>query len=156
MYQKACKSSNEFARHAVDLHVFLIIVELEQPRIPVVIGARRKRRDTRYVHQVKPSLFEQHARLKSQYPGVILLLRIGDFYEAFDDDADTIARVLSLARTTRGDHRMAGFPHMQLDRFLTALVGAGFRVATAEPVFHKPPAGKPEAIPGTPRPEESR
>ena len=41
---------------------------------------------------------------------------------------------------------MAGFPHMQLDRFLTALVGAGFRVATAEPVFESPLPGKPEVI----------
>ena len=93
-----------------------------------------------------PNLFEQHARLKSQYPGVILLLHVGDFYEAFDEDADTIARVLSLAKTTRGQRRMAGFPHMQLDRFLTALVGAGFRVATAEPVLDNPVPGKPAVI----------
>ena len=93
-----------------------------------------------------PDLFEQHARLKSQYPGVILLLRVGDFFESFDDDADTVARVCSLAKTTRGGHRMAGFPHMQLDRFLTALVGAGFRVATVEPVFDGPVPGKPAVI----------
>ena len=93
-----------------------------------------------------PDLFEQHARLQSQYPGVILLLRVGDFYESFDDDADTVARVCSLAKTTRGGHRMAGFPHMQLDRFLTALVGAGFRVATAEPVFDNPAPGKPPIV----------
>ena len=93
-----------------------------------------------------PNLFEQHAKLKSQYPGAILLMRVGDFYEAFDDDADTLARVLSLARTTRGQRRMAGFPHMQLDRFLTALVGAAFRVATAEPVFDEPVPAKPAVI----------
>jgi len=93
-----------------------------------------------------PNLFEQHAKLKTQYPGAILLMRVGDFYEAFDDDADTLARVLSLARTTRGQRRMAGFPHMQLDRFLTALVGAGFRVATAEPVFDEPVPAKPAVI----------
>jgi len=151
-----CKSRKNSARVAVDLRIFRIIVELEQPGIPVVIGARRKRRETGYARQVKPSLFEQHARLKSRYSGVILLLRVGDFYEAFDDDADTIARVLSLTLTTRGDHRMAGFPHMQLDRFLTALVGAGFRVATAEPIFDKPPADKPEVILRTPRAEEAR
>ena len=81
-----------------------------------------KRREQRH-DRLKPDLFDQYARLKSQYPGVILLLRVGDFYEAFDDDADTVARVCSLAKTTRGDHRMAGFPHMHLDRFLTALVG---------------------------------
>ena len=103
---------------------------------------------------MKPDLFEQHARLKSQYPGVILLLRVGDFYEAFDDDADTLARVCALAKTTRAEHRMAGFPHMQLDRFLTALVRAGFRVATAEPVFDKPLPGKPEVVHWNPSAEK--
>ena len=103
---------------------------------------------------MKPDLFEQHAKLKGQYPDVLLLLRVGDFWEAFDDDADTIARVLSLARTTRGQRRMAGFPHMQLDRFLTALVGAGFRVATCEPVFNRPLSGKPEVVRWNPCAEE--
>jgi len=95
---------------------------------------------------LKPDLLDQHARLKSQHPGVVLLLRVGDFYEAFDDDADTLARVCNLSKTTRGDHRMAGFPYMQLDRFLAALVGAGFRVATAEPVIDKPVPGKPAVV----------
>lgn len=104
---------------------------------------------------MKPDLFDQHARLKSQYPGVILLLRVGDFYEAFDDDADTVARICNLAKTTRGAHRMAGFPHMHLDRFLTALVGAGFRVATCEPVIDRPLLGKP-AVVCWPFAEESR
>ena len=104
---------------------------------------------------MKPDLFDQHAKLKSQYPGVILLLRVGDFWEAIDDDADTIARVCNLAKTTRGDHRMAGFPHMHLSRFLTALVGAGFRVATAEPVIDKPLPGKPAIVRWTLR-EEGR
>jgi hypothetical protein len=134
------------AMPAVDLRTIRIIVRLEQPRIPAVIGARHKRRETRYARQVQPSLFEQLARLKSQYPGVILLLRVGDFYEAFDEDADTIARVLSLALTTRGGQHMAGFPHMQLDRFLAAIVGAGFRVATAEPVFDNPVPDKPAVV----------
>lgn len=95
---------------------------------------------------MKPGLFEQYARLKSQYSGVILLLRVGDFYEAFGDDADTLARVCNLAKTTRADHRMAGFPHMHLNRFLTALVKAGFRVATCEPVFDMPLPAKPEVV----------
>jgi DNA mismatch repair protein MutS len=105
---------------------------------------------------VQPSLFEQNARLKSRYPGVILLLRVGDFYEAFDEDADTIARVLSLPLTSRAEHRMAGFPHMQLDRFLTALVRAGFRVATAEPVFDKSLPDNPEIVRWKPQVGEVR
>ena len=105
---------------------------------------------------MKPDLFEQCATLKAQYPGVILLLRVGDFYEAFDDDADTVARVCSLAKTTRGDHRMAGFPHMQLDRFLSALVKAGFRVATCEPLPAHSIPGKPEVVQWPPRAEEGQ
>ena len=104
---------------------------------------------------MKPDLFDQHARLKSQYPSVVLLLRVGNFYEAFDDDADTVARVCNLAKTTRSDHRMAGFPHMHLDRFLTPLVKAGFRVATCEPAIDKPAPGKP-AVVRLPRDEEGR
>jgi DNA mismatch repair ATPase MutS len=61
---------------------------------------------------------------------------------------------LSLATTTRGQRRMAGFPHMHLDRFLTALVRAGFRVATAEPVFDRPLSGKPEVVRWNPCAEE--
>ena len=68
---------------------------------------------------------------------------IGNFYEAFDEDADIVARVLSLAKTTCAEHRVAGFPSMQLDRFLTALVEAGFRVAIAEQVGNSSPPGSP-------------
>ncbi len=88
----------------------------------------------------------EFSKLKAQYPDALLLWRIGDFFEAFDEDADQIARVLSLARTTCGKHRIAGFPAMQLDRFLTALVRAGFRVATAEPIFDEPASGKPAVV----------
>lgn len=106
---------------------------------------------------MKSSLFEQCAALKAQYPGVILLFRVGDFWEAFDEDADFIARVLSLALTAHADHRMAGFPHMHLDRFLPALVRAGFRVATCEPVVDVSLPGKPAVVRiGSPIEEEGR
>jgi DNA mismatch repair protein MutS len=103
---------------------------------------------------LKSDLFEQHARLKGQYPGVLLLLRVGDFYEALDDDADAVARVCNLAKTTRADHRMAGFPHMQLDRFLAVLVKAGFRVATCETLPTQPAPGKPKVVRWPPCAEE--
>lgn len=95
---------------------------------------------------MQSNLFDQYVKLKSQYPGAIFLMRVGDFFEAFDDDADTLARVCNVAKTTRADHRMAGFPHMHVDRFLTALVGAGFRVAICEPVYDKPLPGKPAVV----------
>jgi DNA mismatch repair protein MutS len=106
---------------------------------------------------MKPSLFEQYAAFKAQYPDAILLFRVGDFWEAFDEDADKLVRVLSLACTTRGERRVAGFPHMQLDRFLSALVRAGFRVATAEPVPYKlPPTVSAVVRVGSPIAEEDR
>ena len=98
------------------------------------------------------NLIEQYAKLKSQYTDVLLLMRVGDFWEAIDGDADILARVCRLAKTTRADHRMAGFPHMQLGHFLTALVGAGFRVATCEPVGNSLPGNSPpgNSLPGKP------
>jgi hypothetical protein len=93
---------------------------------------------------------------ENQYSGVNLLLCVGDFYEAFDDDADTVACVCNLAKTTGGDHRMTGFPHMQLDRFLSALVKAGFRMATCEPMSDQPVAGKPAVVQGPPRADEGQ
>ena len=95
---------------------------------------------------MKPDLFDQHTWLKSQYPGFILLLHVGDFYEVFDVDADTVARICNLAKTARGDHRMAGFPHTHLDRFLTALVRAGFQVATCELAIDGPLPGKANVV----------
>jgi DNA mismatch repair protein MutS len=99
---------------------------------------------------VQSDRFQQYARLKSQGPGVILLLHTGDFYEVFDDDADTVARICTLAKTRCAEHRVARFPHTQLARFLTALLKIGFKVATVEPVADKPLPGKPVIIRGIP------
>ena len=99
---------------------------------------------------MKPSLFEHYAALKARYSGVVLLFRVGDFWEAFDEDADTLARVLSLARTSGDERRMAEFPHAHLDRLLLALVKAGFRGATCEPAVETPIPGAPTAIGGGP------
>jgi DNA mismatch repair ATPase MutS len=75
-------------------------------------------------------------------------MRVGDIYEAYDEDADTLALTASIAKTVRAEHRMAGFPHMQLGHFLTVLVGAGYRVATAEQVSDQPVGKQP--LPGKP------
>ena len=82
---------------------------------------------------MKPSRFEHNAGLEAQYLGVILLLRVDDFWKALDEDADTPARVLSFPCPSVGERRTAKFPHTHLDRFLPALVKAGFRVATCAP-----------------------
>jgi DNA mismatch repair protein MutS len=67
-------------------------------------------------------------------------MRVGDYYEAFDEDADSLASVLGITKTMRGEHRMAGFPHHSLESYLSKLVKAGVRVAVADPVKEKPDA----------------
>lgn len=75
---------------------------------------------------------------KSAAPDSLLLFRIGDFYELFNDDAKIAAATLGLSLTTRGrgdeSLPMAGFPYHQLDAYLTKLVSSGHRVAVCDQV----------------------
>ena len=43
----------------------------------------------------------QYLDLKAQHPDAILLYRLGDFYETFDEDARTLARDARVALTSR-------------------------------------------------------
>jgi len=75
--------------------------------------------------------------MKSKHPDAILLFRVGDFYEAYGQDALTIVNILSIALTKKsngasGPIEMAGFPHHALDNFLPKLVRAGKRVAICD------------------------
>ena len=82
----------------------------------------------------------QYLALRAQHPDALLLFRMGDFYEAFDDDAAVLAETLGIALTSRplgkaeGRVPMAGVPHHALERYLEQLVAAGHRVALAEQV----------------------
>lgn len=77
---------------------------------------------------------QQYDQLKAQCPDAILLFRIGDFFEAFDEDAKTVARVLGLPLTSRGVRPMAGFPHHQIQSYTHKLIQAGLRVAVRDQV----------------------
>ena len=72
---------------------------------------------------------------------------MGDFYETFDEDAETAARVLGIVLTSRpmggADDRvpLAGIPYHQLDRYLDQLVAAGLRVAIADQTSLPPSRG---------------
>src|SRR5207253_1707921 len=66
---------------------------------------------------------------------LLLLFRMGDFFELFGDDAETAHRLLGLTLTTRdGTLTMAGFPHHQLETYLHKLLKEGQRVAICEQV----------------------
>ncbi len=84
-------------------------------------------------------LFRQWEALKQQHPDVLVLFRLGDFYEMFGNDAQIGARELGLVLTSRecGPGRripMCGLPHHALQRYLVTLVQKGFRVALADQV----------------------
>lgn len=80
---------------------------------------------------------KQYYKIKQKYPDTILLFRMGDFYETFEDDAIITSKVLGITLTKRahgaaGDVPLAGFPHHALDSYLPKLVRAGYRVAICE------------------------
>ena len=79
----------------------------------------------------------QYLELKAQHPQAILLYRLGDFYETFDEDAHLLARDARVTLTLRNFGRsgrapMAGIPHHALHHYLGRLLAAGHTVAIAE------------------------
>ncbi|MGQ9804942.1 MAG: DNA mismatch repair protein MutS [Chlorobiales bacterium] len=79
----------------------------------------------------------QYEKIKSQYPNVVLLFRVGDFYETFYDDAKEVSNALGIVLTKRSngaaaDVPLAGFPQHALESYVARLVKKGFRVAVCE------------------------
>jgi len=79
----------------------------------------------------------QYAQIKAKYPGALVLFRVGDFYETFNEDAINASKVLDIVLTKRANGKashveLAGFPHHALDNYLPKLVRAGYRVAICD------------------------
>jgi DNA mismatch repair protein MutS len=80
-------------------------------------------------------MMQQYREAKERHPGMLLLFRMGDFFELFGDDADVAARILGLTLTSRDKTiPMAGFPHHALETHLHKLLRAGHRVAVCDQV----------------------
>jgi DNA mismatch repair protein MutS len=82
-------------------------------------------------------LMAQYYRVKEANPDTILLFRVGDFFETFENDAKIASKVLGITLTKRAngaaeDVPLAGFPHHAIDTYLPKLVRAGYRVAVCE------------------------
>jgi DNA mismatch repair protein MutS len=93
-----------------------------------------------------PPLRKQYLDIKRRHPDAVLLFRIGDFYEAFDDDARLIARELDIVLTSKPMGRnvrvpLAGVPHHSLERHLATLISRGHRVAICEQLTSAPVKG---------------
>jgi DNA mismatch repair protein MutS len=81
----------------------------------------------------------QYLQFKNEYPDCILLFRLGDFYETFDDDAETVARELDITLTSRPVSKnqrvpMAGVPHHAVESYIARLIEKGFHVAVCDQV----------------------
>jgi DNA mismatch repair protein MutS len=84
-------------------------------------------------------VMRQYLRVKAEHPDVLLLYRMGDFYELFYDDARRAAALLGITLTQRGQSGgapipMAGVPYHQLDNYLAKLVRLGESAAICEQI----------------------
>ncbi|MDR2723911.1 MAG: DNA mismatch repair protein MutS [Holosporaceae bacterium] len=81
----------------------------------------------------------QYLTFKSQYPGCLLLFRMGDFFELFFEDAKIASSILNIALTHRGKHLnedipMCGIPVAAMDTYVKRLVKYGQKVAICDQI----------------------
>ena len=100
------------------------------------MGKRSKTKEGKTSNAATP-LMRQYYKIKERHPDAVLLFRLGDFYETFEDDARTVSQILGITLTKRSNGKasdvpLAGFPHHALDNYLPKLVRAGLRVAVCE------------------------
>lgn len=88
-------------------------------------------------------IYEQYRALKRARPNVVLLMQVGDFYHAFDCDAQTLAAVTDgHIRTVTADAHRADtccVPAAHIDPAIETLVRQGHTIAVAQPIGTPPP-----------------
>ena len=82
---------------------------------------------------------QQYLEIKREHPNEILFFRLGDFYETFDEDAETASRELEIVLTSRNVAKgarvpMAGIPYHAAENYLARLIEKGYHVAICEQV----------------------
>ena len=82
-------------------------------------------------------MFKQYLEIKKKNQGLILLYRMGDFYETFFEDAIIMSKELNLTLTARdggdlGKIPMAGIPAKSLDMYIPKLVDKNYKMAVCE------------------------
>lgn len=88
------------------------------------------------INKATPML-KQYLEIKKQNQGIILMYRMGDFYEAFFEDATTIAQDLEITLTARdggdlGKIPMAGVPAKALNNYIPKLLEKGHKISICE------------------------
>ncbi len=78
-------------------------------------------------------MMQQYQRLRRSVPeDVLLLFRLGDFYELFFEDAKEASSLLNLALTKRNGVPMCGMPYHAAHNYIAKLIKAGRRVAVCD------------------------
>ena len=89
---------------------------------------------------------QQYLEIKRQHPDAILFFRLGDFYETFDQDAETVSRELDIVLTSRPIGKglrapLAGIPYHAVENYLSRLIEKGYHVAICEQMGDQPVKG---------------
>ncbi|TYB95431.1 MAG: DNA mismatch repair protein MutS [Kosmotoga sp.] len=79
-------------------------------------------------------MMEQYKSIKNKYKDALLLFRLGDFYEAFFEDAKLLSEATQIVLTSRNGYPMAGVPYHSLDQYLKKLIDAGYKIAICDQV----------------------
>ena len=84
-------------------------------------------------------MLEQYLRFKEENPGTLLFYRMGDFYELFFEDAETVAKAVQIALTSRNPRDdnpipMCGVPHHSVEPYLTQLLDKGYKIAICDQI----------------------
>lgn len=84
-----------------------------------------------YENKTSPMMMQWH-KCKSQAKDAIVLFRLGDFYEAFHEDAALLSKELDLTLTKRQEIPMSGIPFHTSELYIDRLVAKGYKVAVVE------------------------
>ena len=84
-------------------------------------------------------VMRQYWNVKKSHPDSIMLFRMGDFYETFEEDAKITSKTLGIALTKRANGAasavpLAGFPYHALEQHVYKLLNSGYKVALCEQV----------------------
>jgi DNA mismatch repair protein MutS len=77
-------------------------------------------------------LMEQYDQTCSEFPQAIVLMRVGDFFEAYGETAEKLAEALGLTLTERDGIPMSGIPHHMAEKRVAQLVASGRQVILME------------------------
>lgn len=108
--------------------------------------AKKNPTKTETDNQVNNPMMKQYEDMKKKHPDTLLLFRCGDFYEAYEDDAESCAKTLgiTLTKSTKSGVRMAGFPYHALDTYLPKLIRSGKRLAICDQLEKPAPTEQPK------------